>query len=254
MIQRKVPFVNGSQDGLAYYFFRGKKIYEWTWKNGASEGYNESTYENGNMRFKGTYVNGTLKGISSKFHKNGSLKSLINYKNGRGEGACSSYHKNGLLFSEGNFKEGRQTGTWKWYREDGSFASNELYSNNGRLKKITFYDADGNELKTKKRDALKGVLNDKKELHKNIQKHMNNAFNFPEILRNNGFEARVFVSFKIDKNGAVVDIKTRSDAHPSFDIEAENLIRILPKQAPAFAHNVLVDASFAFPLVFKIVD
>lgn len=253
-LQRKVPHTKGKRNGVATYYNKGEKLYDWTWKNGDSEGYNESTFDDGTVRFKGTYLNGKREGISLNYQKGGALRSSYVYKNGKTNGASKVFHDNGALYSEGNYLGGEKSGEWKWYREDGTLASTELYSKSGRLKKLAFFDAQGNEIKSRKKDQLKGVIDDKKELHKRIQKHVLKNYKYPEVMRNAGFEARVYVTFEIDKNGDVVDLKSTSDSHPSFDLEAMNMLRTLPKQTPAVAHNVPISVSFRIPIAFKIED
>lgn len=250
-IQRKVPYKKGKQDGIASYFHEGRKLYEWTWKNGKSDGYNESTYDDGSVRFKGTYVNEKLEGEVFNYYKD-TLSSFNNYKNGKRQGASKEYHKNGTLFAEGSYDNSDKVGVWEFYREDGSLASIEEYSNSGRLKDLTFYETNGDKVKSRKKDKFTGVIDDKKRLQKIIQKHMSDNYTYPQLMESNGYEARVYISFKIDVNGDVVDVKTRSDAHISFDIQAENLIKLLPRQEPSKVHNVLIETPYSLPLAFRI--
>ncbi len=65
------------------------------------------------------------------------------------------------------------------------------------------------------------------------------------------FEARVMVRFEIDVNGDVFDLESTSNSHPSFDLEAKNMLRTLPKQTSAKSHNVPVAASFRIPIGFR---
>lgn len=251
-LQCKVSYIAGKKEGVSTYFVNGKELYIWNYKNGKSHGPNKSYYDNGKLKFEGTYSNGKLHGKSVDYSKEGDVRVISNYQNGKLHGAFTRYRENKKIMGEGAYVDGKEIGEWKWYREDGTMASHELYGENGRLKKVTFYDQKGKELRSRKKDVFTGVIEEKKKLQKAIQTHVRGKFNYPETMRQRGIEGKVYVKFKIDKEGKVCDIEYRSDTHDALEVQAKNLIASLPRQKPATVHNMPMGVLFTIPMVYRI--
>ena len=64
---------------------------------------------------------------------------------------------------------------------------------------------------------------------------------------------RIFASFKIDKNGFVTNLKTRSP-HPDLDAEAQRVISLLPKMKPGVHNGKEVGVLYSLPITFKIAE
>ena len=64
---------------------------------------------------------------------------------------------------------------------------------------------------------------------------------------------RIFASFKIDKNGFVTNLKTRSP-HPDLDAEAQRVISLLPKMKPGVHNGKEVGVLYSLPIIFKIAE
>ncbi len=64
---------------------------------------------------------------------------------------------------------------------------------------------------------------------------------------------RIYVVFKINTEGRVVDIRTRAP-HPELAKEAERVVKKLPRMQPATVENELIAVNYTLPIVFKVVD
>lgn len=62
---------------------------------------------------------------------------------------------------------------------------------------------------------------------------------------------RIFIQFKIDKNGNIADIKSRA-AHPELQTEAERVIKLLPQMKPGIQRGKPVGVLYSLPIAFKI--
>lgn len=62
---------------------------------------------------------------------------------------------------------------------------------------------------------------------------------------------KIFVMFKIDKNGNITDIQARAP-HKKLQDEAIRVISLLPKMAPGRQRNKPVGVSYGLPIVFKV--
>jgi len=64
---------------------------------------------------------------------------------------------------------------------------------------------------------------------------------------------KIFVQFKIDKTGKVVDIKARAP-HPRLQQEAIRVIKGLPQMKPAKQRNRAVGVIYTKPITFRVED
>jgi len=62
---------------------------------------------------------------------------------------------------------------------------------------------------------------------------------------------RIFVAFKINTKGKVVDIKVRAP-HPKLQKEAERVIKQIPKLKPGMADGEPVTVPYALPIIFTV--
>jgi hypothetical protein len=87
----------------------------------------------------------------------------------------------------------------------------------------------------------------------NITKHVNKNFN-TNLAKNLGLSAgvkQVFVMFKIDKEGNIVDVKSRAP-HPTLEDEAIRVIQSLPKMKPGKFKGKEVGVKYSLPIAFKV--
>ena len=62
---------------------------------------------------------------------------------------------------------------------------------------------------------------------------------------------RIIVQFKIDKQGKIVDVRSRAP-HPDLEVEAERVINSLPSMEPGKQGGVEVGVMYSLPIVFQV--
>ncbi|MGV6844688.1 MAG: energy transducer TonB [Lutibacter sp.] len=62
---------------------------------------------------------------------------------------------------------------------------------------------------------------------------------------------RIFVVFKIDKKGNIVDIKARAP-HKKLQAEAIRVVKLLPKMTPGKQRGKPVGVKYGLPIIFKV--
>nr|WP_321227154.1 M56 family metallopeptidase [uncultured Psychroserpens sp.] len=85
-----------------------------------------------------------------------------------------------------------------------------------------------------------------------ISKHVNRYFN-TKLADSLGLvgRQRINVIFKIDKEGHIVDVKSRAP-HPALEEEAKRVIKTLPQLIPGKQKGVAVTVPYSLPIVFQI--
>ncbi len=75
---------------------------------------------------------------------------------------------------------------------------------------------------------------------------------YPPKCQEEGIQGRVIVSFVVNKDGSIVDVKTVKSPHPALTKEAERIVRLMPKWKPAMQGGKAVRSRFSLPLMFKL--
>ena len=93
----------------------------------------------------------------------------------------------------------------------------------------------------------------KKCVSKFIQMHVARKFDteLPRQLGLSPGRKRIFVQFKIDHTGKVVNIQTRAE-HPDLEKEAERVVAMLPEFIPGEQDGEKVSVLYSLPIVFMV--
>lgn len=75
---------------------------------------------------------------------------------------------------------------------------------------------------------------------------------YPEIAKENGIQGRVIVTFIVDTDGQIKNIKVLRGVDPSLDKEAVRVISKSPKWAPGKQRNKPAKVRYNFPINFQL--
>lgn len=75
---------------------------------------------------------------------------------------------------------------------------------------------------------------------------------YPRMAQNNGVEGRIFVSFTVNAEGDVSDVKVVKGLGSGLDEETIRAVKNLPKFIPGKQNGRAVSVSFTVPITFKI--
>ena len=94
----------------------------------------------------------------------------------------------------------------------------------------------------------------KKCMSEKISQFVNRKFN-TELGSELGLSGvnRIYVRFKIDQKGNIVDIGSRGP-HPRLESEAERVIKLLPQMTPGKQRGKAVGVLYSLPIVFQVQD
>ncbi len=85
-----------------------------------------------------------------------------------------------------------------------------------------------------------------------VTEFVKNTFN-TELANDLGLEGkqRIFVTFKINKHGNVVDVRARAP-HIKLEEEAVKVVKKLPHMQPGKQRGVAVGVLYGLPIVFQV--
>jgi len=81
-----------------------------------------------------------------------------------------------------------------------------------------------------------------------IQKNLK----YPLEAKEQGVSGRVFISFVVDKEGNVRNVKVERGVNSHLDAEAVRVVKLSPKWTPGTQRGIPVNVQFTFPIVFAL--
>lgn len=85
-----------------------------------------------------------------------------------------------------------------------------------------------------------------------IYRHIAKTMRYPLIAQENGKQGKVTVSFVIEKDGTLSDVKVTNGVDPNLDKEAIRVIKTLPNFTPGKMNGKPVRTSMSLPVTFKL--
>lgn len=86
----------------------------------------------------------------------------------------------------------------------------------------------------------------------NINKFLKDNVKYPVIAQENGISGRVFVSFVVEKDGSITDVKVARPVDPALDKEAVRVVKSMPKWNPGKQRNKPVRVSYTVSINFTL--
>ncbi len=88
--------------------------------------------------------------------------------------------------------------------------------------------------------------------NRSIMKTVQKNFVYPEMAKQMQLSDKVWVSFVIEKNGKITNVKVERGQYDDLNSEATRLIKLLPKMKPAKQRGKPVRMSYTVPINFKL--
>jgi protein TonB len=82
--------------------------------------------------------------------------------------------------------------------------------------------------------------------------YLNDNIKYPQMARESGIQGRVFVTFVVEKDGSVTDVKVLRGIGGGCDEEAVRVIKNMPKWDPGKQRGKPVRVQFNMPILFKL--
>lgn len=167
--------------------------------------------------------------------------------NGKGHyiGYCDNYKR---WFEQGEVKNGELTGHWTGSADGRDSIKFEEDYDNGKLIKGISRVANGQiytyEHREKTPEYEGGEHAFALLLRDNIR--------YPKQARQAGIEGRVFVTFVVEKDGSLTDIKTLRAPSADLAEESVRVIKLSPKWIPGSQYGRPVRIQFTVPILFAL--
>jgi protein TonB len=82
--------------------------------------------------------------------------------------------------------------------------------------------------------------------------YLSNTIQYPVVAEENGVQGRVIVTFVVERDGSITDVKVVKSVDPSLDREAVRVVRSMPKWTPGKQKGDAVRVKYTMPVTFRL--
>ena len=75
---------------------------------------------------------------------------------------------------------------------------------------------------------------------------------YPVVAEENGVQGRVIVTFVVEKDGSITDVRVVKSVDPSLDKEAQRVVKSMPKWIPGKQNGSAVRVKYTVPVTFRL--
>ena len=85
-----------------------------------------------------------------------------------------------------------------------------------------------------------------------LMSYLSSNTKYPVVAQENGVQGRVIVSFVVERDGSISDVKVARSVDPSLDREAQRVVKSMPKWKPGKQNGSAVRVKYTVPVVFRL--
>ena len=82
--------------------------------------------------------------------------------------------------------------------------------------------------------------------------YLNSHVKYPVVAQENGIQGRVTISFVVERDGSITDVKVARSVDPSLDKEAARVVSSMPRWTPGKQNGSAVRVKYNVPVSFKL--
>ena len=85
-----------------------------------------------------------------------------------------------------------------------------------------------------------------------LMEWLSNNVKYPVVAQENGVQGRVIVSFVVERDGSISDVRVARSVDPSLDREAQRVVKSMPRWKPGKQNGSAVRVKYTVPVVFRL--
>lgn len=85
-----------------------------------------------------------------------------------------------------------------------------------------------------------------------LMSYLASNIKYPVVAQENGVQGRVTVSFVVERDGSISDVRVARSVDPSLDREAQRVVKSMPKWKPGKQNGSAVRVKYTVPVVFRL--
>ena len=84
-----------------------------------------------------------------------------------------------------------------------------------------------------------------------LMSYLNGNTKYPVVAQENGVQGKVIISFVVERDGSISDVKVARSVDPSLDREAQRVVKSMPRWTPGKQNGQTVRVKYTVPVVFS---
>ena len=178
----------------------------------------------------------------------GKISSKGSYKNNKRVGEWLTFYPEGQLYmTEIYDSKERRSGSFVIYYPDGKVRRSDFYKK-GEFQNGNCYTASGIDTTWYPYLIMPVYPGGDEARNRFLAEHITYPF---EAIKN-GIQGTVYLSFVVDSDGSLTDVKLLKGVSPVIDNEALRVVQLMPKWKPGLADGKPVRVLFNMPVYFKL--
>lgn len=85
-----------------------------------------------------------------------------------------------------------------------------------------------------------------------LMSYLASNIKYPVVAQENGVQGRVIVSFVVERDGSISDVRVARSVDPSLDREAQRVVKSMPRWKPGKQNGSAVRVKYTVPVVFRL--
>ena len=85
-----------------------------------------------------------------------------------------------------------------------------------------------------------------------LMQYLASNIKYPVVAQENGVQGRVIVSFVVERDGSISDVRVARSVDPSLDREAQRVVKSMPRWKPGKQNGSAVRVKYTVPVVFRL--
>ncbi|MBM6991805.1 MAG: energy transducer TonB [Prevotella sp.] len=85
-----------------------------------------------------------------------------------------------------------------------------------------------------------------------LMQYLSNNIKYPVVAQENGVQGRVVVSFVVERDGSITDVRVVRSVDPSLDREATRVVKAMPNWIPGKQNGSAVRVKYNVPVSFRL--
>lgn len=82
--------------------------------------------------------------------------------------------------------------------------------------------------------------------------YLSSHIKYPVVAEENGVQGRVIVTFVVERDGSITDVKVAKSVDPSLDKEAQRVVKSMPNWIPGKQNGAAVRVKYTVPVTFRL--
>ena len=85
-----------------------------------------------------------------------------------------------------------------------------------------------------------------------LLEYLSKNIKYPVVAEENGIQGRVIVTFVVERDGSITDVRVVKSVDPSLDKEAQRVVRSMPHWIPGKQNGSAVRVKYTVPVTFRL--